>query len=183
MSPTVFGSGFVVDCGRPRRRGYTAGFTQRPGSRGRLPKRRPSSPKLRQRLTHFDAVALEMPILAATCAIGRVRKRSNESAPPSKVRGALRCVMQSAACLRPSGLRTSLTSRIVTAPRRLPVMRRCHLVQDGRAARNPAIVLAASTISALAITRKPQVGRWRAAVVFDGFDDPGQAAAFEPTAT
>jgi hypothetical protein len=53
--------------------------------------RSPRSPKRRYRFTHFDAVAREIPISAATCAIGRVWQRSISRRRPSGDRGALRC--------------------------------------------------------------------------------------------
>ena len=41
-------------------------------------------------LTHFDAQAREIPISAATCAIGRRRQRCTSRSRPSNDNGALR---------------------------------------------------------------------------------------------
>lgn len=61
-----------------------------PGCRAGVDERssRPSSPNWWYRFTHFDAVAREMPISAATCAMGRVRQRSINRWRPSGVSGA-----------------------------------------------------------------------------------------------
>jgi hypothetical protein len=40
----------------------------------------PTSPYLRHRFTHFEAHAREIPISAATCAIGLVRQRVDQTA-------------------------------------------------------------------------------------------------------
>jgi hypothetical protein len=53
----------------------------------------PSSPCRRCRFTHFDAVAREIPISAATCAIGRVLQRSIHRRRPSTDNGAFAWVM------------------------------------------------------------------------------------------
>ena len=52
----------------------------------------PASPWRLHRLTHFEAHAREMPISAATCAIGRVRHRFTSRRRPSRLNGALACV-------------------------------------------------------------------------------------------
>ncbi len=52
----------------------------------------PRSPYLRCRLTHLDAHWREIPISAATWAIGRLWHRSTSRRLPSTVSGALRCV-------------------------------------------------------------------------------------------
>ena len=54
--------------------------------------RRPVFPNRLYLLTHFEAVAREIPISAATWEIGRVRQRSIRRRRPSGERGALACV-------------------------------------------------------------------------------------------
>jgi hypothetical protein len=46
-----------------------------------------------------------------------------------------------------AGVGASMASFIPTAPKRLPVINRCHFIHDGRARRNTAIAPAASTIA------------------------------------
>jgi hypothetical protein len=65
--------------------GCRSGVDERSGS--------PYSPYFLWRLTYLDAVAPEIPISAATCAIGRVRQRSISLRRPSTVSGALAWVM------------------------------------------------------------------------------------------
>ena len=61
---------------------------------------RPTSPYARHRFTHFDAQAREIPISAATWAIGLVWQRSTSRRRPSGVNGVFLCVPADLHCGR-----------------------------------------------------------------------------------
>ena len=77
---------------------------------------RPSFPNRLYLLTHFEAVAREIPISAATWEIGRVRQRSIRRRRPSGERGALACVGEVMAAL--SDLRSAPSPGPHARPRR-----------------------------------------------------------------
>jgi hypothetical protein len=108
--------------------------------RNRGPVEESSSPCRRQRLTHFEAHAREIPIPAATCAMGRFRQRSTSRRRPSTDSGALRCDIRAS----PFASSTRMSRLVATHPCREGPARPATSLQPARRQRPAPQQLAAT---------------------------------------